>query len=235
MLRFLYRQREKKIPKRPLQLDFSIDQKFSNNLFLDVFKSGIRVITYCNSFFIPQLINAQSFAVDGTFFSSPKLFKQILTVGVFLENQFYPVFFTFLSSKSKKAYDIFFEALKLKLDATNIFLDGKSFKIDYEDALKKSIMQNFPFSSVSGCFFHFSQCLIRRLKKLSLFVKYSINKKFYTFISIIKSLAYLPVNNVNDAFVIVKECLCVIFPNACHLLFILRKFGSVNSLPRYGI
>jgi len=226
-LRYLYRKRNAQLPTRPRQINFSLDSSFQNEfLFFDVFEQGVRAVTFLNRSFLPFLESATNISVDGTFFSSPKLFKQIFAMGLFIDDVFYPFCFSFLSTKSKKGYDVFFKHLKQNLPFA---LDNKTFKVDFERALINSLRENFPSCTISGCYFHFVKCLIRKLKSLSLFRKFCIKKELYTLVSLIKCLAFLPPHLVDGALNVIKPTFLHYYPSANKFIsYIFRTWISSN-------
>jgi len=57
------------------------------------------------------------------------------------------------------------------------FLVISIMKVDFEAAVVSTINTVFPGSVITGCNFHFSQCLWRQLKNSSLMVQYKERKK----------------------------------------------------------
>ena len=70
-----------------------------------------------------------------------------------------------LNSKTKVAYEIIFNDIKqiIAVNGTMPIL-MQTYTIDYEKALENALKKIFPSQRRIGCFFHYTQCMIRRLK-----------------------------------------------------------------------
>lgn len=73
-----------------------------------------------------------------------------------------------------------------------------SILVDFERASKKAIEEAFPNAKIYGCYFHFSQCLFRKLQKLGLKTLYENNLVFRKKIKFLKALAFIPEIDVLD-------------------------------------
>ena len=75
----------------------------------------------------------------------------------------------------------------------------------YECEKLQAIGETFPNITVKGCFFHFSQSIYRRVQAASLQSKYRNEDEFSIKIRMIPALAFLPINNVAEAFETLEE------------------------------
>ena len=90
---------------------------------------------------------------DGTFNCAPGG-KQLYTIHcVVAASKTLPLLCCVTSNKDEKTYNVIFEFLKEQS------LNSKSVTVNFEQATIKSLRKRFPNTSISGCFFHFSQCL----------------------------------------------------------------------------
>ena len=100
---------------------------------------------------------------DGTFDSAP-LDKQLYTIHTLIsENKTVPLLYCVTSSKSQADYDLTFKFIK---EGRNV--NVTSITVDFEKAAINSIKNNFPHVSICGCFFHFGQCLWRKIQTVGL-------------------------------------------------------------------
>ncbi|CAG7827412.1 unnamed protein product, partial [Allacma fusca] len=68
---------------------------------------------------------------------------------------------------------------------------------DFEQALINAFTQKFPTSRHQGCFFHFTQCIWRKIQALPGTCKeYKSNDLFAQNIKTLAALAFLPVKDV---------------------------------------
>lgn len=106
----------------------------------------------------------QNFFIDGTFRSAPKSFYQLLSCFGYREDikMHVPIFFALLDDKKIESYKECFQFVKnwLKIDKV------KSFMVDFEKSLVLSIEEIFNPEKIYGCYFHYCQCIIRKLMKL---------------------------------------------------------------------
>ena len=76
---------------------------------------------------------------------------------------------------------------------------------DFARALMKATLEVFPDAQIKGCFFHFCQCLWRKLQGLGLAVAYKEMPEIRTWFRMALALPVLPVAQVVDGFNLVKE------------------------------
>jgi hypothetical protein len=109
----------------------------------------------------PELL----FFLDGTFKSCPRQFAQLYSLHVDLgstshDNYIYPVLFALLPDKKETAY-----SLLTLLKNWCVFWLPKIIKVDFEAAVISAINKVFAGSVITGCNFHFNQCLWRQITK----------------------------------------------------------------------
>ena len=79
-------------------------------------------------------------------------------------------------------------------------LDPKSIQIDFEQAFISAFKDIFPNAKINGCFFHFCQCVWRKIQSLGLQKMYSENSTFALQVKQLCALAFVPVHDVVYAF-----------------------------------
>jgi len=78
---------------------------------------------------------------------------------------------------------------------------------DFEKAILNSLTKHFPNSKIAGCFFHLTQNLWKKMGEYNLQSKYDKEKenRVYKSFSYLKCLAFLPPNDVIQAFQFIKS------------------------------
>ncbi|XP_068205281.1 uncharacterized protein [Palaemon carinicauda] len=107
-----------------------------------------------------------------------------------------PLLFALLPDKTEETYIDFLQQLK-KLEPLCTPL---SITIDFEKAMMKACLKEFPNTEQNGCFFHFSQCIFRAIQNNGLKRKYETETSFALQMRMLPALAFVPVGSVIDAF-----------------------------------
>lgn len=151
-------------------------------------KANERILVFSTPELLKIFKNHNSWYADGTFDSSPALFYQIYTIHALVGEKTIPCIFAMLPSKSERVYLKLFRWIQDydKQIKPNFVL------IDFEIAAKKALEKVFVGVLVNGCYFHFSQCLQRKLQKLGLKNLYEENACFRNRIKFLKALAFVP-------------------------------------------
>ena len=77
--------------------------------------------------------------------------------------------------------------------------------MDFEQAMIASIQMNFPEAQISGCNFHFNQCMWRNLQNFGLTADYTNNEEIRLHIRMCAALAYLPIDDVEDGWICTQQ------------------------------
>lgn len=140
------------------------------------------------------LSSKQTWFSDGTFQSAP-LGKQLYTIHAIVSgNKTLPLVYCIASNKEEKTYDEIFKFLKSKG-----VQDPGSITVDFERATINSIKKNFPNTSILGCFFHFGQCLWRKIQHCGL-QQWYVEVNNALFIKQLQALAFVPPSDVHELF-----------------------------------
>jgi len=75
---------------------------------------------------------------------------------------------------------------------------------DFEQSLLIAIQTELPTTRVSGCFFHFTQRLWRRLQELGLAAHYRRDRRLKRFVRKVMAIAFLPVLLVRQNFRMIR-------------------------------
>ena len=102
-----------------------------------------KILGFCTKRFLKILCNVNCVFMDGTFFSSPKLFIQVYTLhGVYKINekeQIIPLIYLLLPSKSKDIYIRMFQLIKRAAIDEHLIFNPTNFQIDFEAATIEAI------------------------------------------------------------------------------------------------
>ena len=97
-----------------------------------------------------------------------------------------------------------FTFLKEAAQNLQIQFDTQAVMADFELALVQSLEIQFPSAVIHGCFFHFSQCLWRKVQSLGLSDQYKNDAVIRSFIKKTTALAFIPLAFVRVAWSAIK-------------------------------
>ena len=158
-----------------------------------------RVLVFTSVRLLGVLSVSKKGSVDGTFKSSARDWYQLFILCVEYRGKFIPVAFGWLPDKKPISYFTFIVLVLLAFkEKENEILEmyGKSelklrkIKCDYEVAIHKGL----DMFTLSGCYFHFSQAIWRKVMMSGLYVAYMQDKQFNRFVRMVMALAFLPIN-----------------------------------------
>ena len=111
---------------------------------------------------------------DGTFFVTPRPFDNLLTVHLEYENHTFPLFYFLLPKRTETMYTAAFNKV---VETLAPYAATISFCMtDFETALMKSCERVFHVP-VRGCWFHYSQALFKKVRKVGLLHLYGRNNR----------------------------------------------------------
>ena len=131
---------------------------------------------------------------NGTFATTPKLFKQLYFVGINTESgRFIPAAYCLLTNKTGEAYNKMFSVIVNHVGNVN---HVEKFSCDFEKAIHNVVEEKLPNALVSGCLFHYKQAIFNNMKKRNCLPVYNNVAAFRTLLSNIYALAYAPPTEV---------------------------------------
>jgi MULE transposase domain len=159
--------RKKTMPKLPQTIqEINIDKlppeirNFKNEQFL--FMEG-NVLMMATQKMLDLLATRDCIFMDGTFRVAPALFTQLYTLHGLVGSSMVCFAYFLLPDKSQATY---IKMLQMVQSRTN--LNPSRFQTDFEIAAMTAVRQLFPAARVSGCFFHYTQCIWRKVQYLGL-------------------------------------------------------------------
>lgn len=186
--------------------DFKITDKGKHFLLFD---SGVddtdRILIFGTNENIQHLYFSPYWYMDGTFKTVPKLFQQLFTIHGKVGNIVVPLVYILLLNKLEATYVRAIKQVKLLTCTFGQCLMLTHVVIDFENGLISAIQKLFPNIQIQGCFFHFKQCIYRKLQKFGLKQEYDTDCDFANKVKLLEALAFLPVNHVHRGFDIILE------------------------------
>jgi hypothetical protein len=200
------RKSESGIPAIPTSInELVIPDSFKRTLNNDNFlaydsgpEDAERILIFTTAVNLDFLKKSSNWYVDGTFKASPNLFEQVLTVHArTIGGHVIPMVYTLLTSKKQYVYARFFKILKEDL------MDNQSIVqtviMDFEKALHNALTIVFVEAKVilKGCFFHFSQCLWRKIQSNgAILERYVSDPDFQLQLRLLAALAFVKKEDV---------------------------------------
>ena len=140
----------------------------------------------------------QSLAIDGTFKVSPNHIKQFLCIHLLITQEgrthAFPIALCCLNNKSESLYRQVFIRLAVLIPA----LKPTSIMSDFERALRNAIMEVFPNVTLHGCWFHYTQAIMKNTRKhLPIAVRNEGHIK--SWVMSVMPIPLLPATNIHGA------------------------------------
>ncbi|XP_022160472.1 uncharacterized protein LOC111026661 [Myzus persicae] len=155
-----------------------------------------RILIFTTNENLNILNDSEIWFADGTFKSVPNIFNQLYTIHGNIDCTVYPLIYILMCSKNENSYS---EVLN-QINILKPNLQPNAIVIDFEQAFIKSFKELYTDVKIHGCFFHFTQCLWRKLQSCGLKNRYSTDAIFSHEIKKLSALAFVPVDNVIFAF-----------------------------------
>ena len=150
------------------------------------------------------MVDADDWIMDGTFKSSPNLFKQLFTIhGLFPDGLHLPLFYGLLPGKTTTLYKNLFE----EVDTWGPY-QPSSILMDFELAIHNAVAEVWPSSTRRGCNFHFKQSLLKHIRQCDLMDEYKIeNSPIRDNFAKMGAIAFVPEHEVDRVWRYLKPLL----------------------------
>lgn len=155
-----------------------------------------RILIFATDEKLTLLENNTDWFIDGTFDAVPLIYTQLFTIHARVEGKVIPCVYVLLPNKTQVSYT----ATLRQLLIIHPNLAPITTLIDFELAIKNALETVFPGVDVSGCFFHFTQNIWRRIQANGLQDRYAQDVGFVTEVRMIAALAFVPENDVDRVF-----------------------------------
>ena len=204
LIRCVNRVREKHRPKHPRNLYFDLDLENVPENFVreDISENGQRYLVLCTDSQLHLLKNAKVIYFDATFKCVRDPFKQLASIHSFVKSdgtiKMVPLAFIIMSRRQTVDYTTVLEAIFKMLPPENKI---QEVVIDFERAMWSAFKKVLPsHSKLHGCWFHWSQCIYRKVKDAKLHHQYAKNGPIREFIKMLMALPHLPAEHIPEAF-----------------------------------
>jgi len=142
--------------------------------------------------------------VDATFRVVPSLYQQLFTIFVPRAEYAFPACFALMTRKTTALY----EAVLRKINDVESQFQPTQVIADFEEAPSAALRNVYGDQlTVSGCWFHYAQALIKRLRKLGLTDAYRNDQETQTIFRCLLSLPLLPIGDIAPGFQELKSLL----------------------------
>ena len=160
-------------PKSTLELEIPDNYRVTKRgelfLLFDSGPSNKRILMFTTHSNLDWL-SCEMWAADGTFDLLPEIFEQLYTIHPLRDQTALPAVFALLPDKTQNSYEIMLrELLTLKPN-----LKPRVVLTDFEKAAINAFQNCFPDIVQRGCFFHFSQCIWRKVLKINNFAIFQL-------------------------------------------------------------
>jgi hypothetical protein len=137
---------------------------------------------------------------DGTFKIAPTLFDQLYTLHGRVHGEMMPLLYALLPARKEDTYDRLCSLIVNAAAAHGLVFNPKVIQVDFEQAAINSFHKTFPTASVHGCFFHYTQCLWKKIQHLGLQSRYEQDKNVECWVRRMMALPLVPLDVVDDVF-----------------------------------
>lgn len=189
-------------PPIPHDLTFDIPEPFRDFVLYDSGSGDNRIILMGDLELLDGLARSDVWLADGTFKTVPTLYFQLYSIHFQYAEAVNPAaVYCLLPNKTKATYDrMLIEIQRLiPTSAPSVILT------DFESAAMSSFGEAFPSASISGCYFHLCQSVLRKVNELGMKIDYESNNDLRIAVRCLPALAYVPSVDVAEAFDLLTE------------------------------
>jgi len=191
------------LPPLPADAMFEVPALYKELLLHDSMETSNedRLLIFGDRQLLDWLGRSNCWFADGTFKVVPSLFYQLYTVHFqFAPGVIPPLLYCLLQDKSSATY-------KRLLDAVKLLIPNAAPEIivtDFEKAAMTAFQEKFQ-CRVTGCYFHMSQAVLRKVAELGMRRDYDENDELRGMIRCLPALAYVQEEDVVDSFELLAE------------------------------
>ena len=209
----MYKRRKKTQPVIPVDLR-ELPEVLNENLLLQINGSpffrgmvdagddGIGFL-FASDFQMEILGMSESIGIDGTFKTVPRQFYQMYSIFSTVGGHTFPTMFAFLTRKTEGLYLALFEKVK----EINPLFEPRRVMADFEQAPINALTDIFPNIETMGCWFHFVNAVIKKLRKVGLTDEYTTNPVIRGVLKSLMCLPLLPAEEIEASFILLKDSL----------------------------
>ena len=173
------------------------ESKYSDNHLKAVIETDQVAIIFGSSYMLSKLNSSTDIHFDATFKIVPRLFYQLLTIFIHINQLTIPALHVLMTNKSETLYNALLLAIReLIPDFNPVFAVG-----DFEIASRNAFIQSFPCVTLIGCWFHFTKALFDNIKKLGRYKLYKSNQIFREWVRKLMALPLLPEEEIHKVYI----------------------------------
>lgn len=158
-----------------------------------------KILLFATDQALTRACAAHTVLVDGTFYTSPRLFSQLFTFHYEDGGKVFPVIFALLPDKSQRTYQRLFQLVKTRARLLGLEFQPPKLHSDYEQAIIRAARLEFPTSRMVGCMFHYGQCLWRKIQSMRGAEEYLNNPETRRYIRRCAALTFVPLHRLDEA------------------------------------
>jgi hypothetical protein len=185
------------LPPCPTDLTFTIPDRFTSFVLYDSGSGADRFLLMGCSDLLDGLARAPLWLADGTFKVVPNLFFQLYSIHFQFVTGINPAaVYCLLPNKTRTTYDRVFRQLKLLIPTAS----PDVIMTDFETAAMSAFKDAFPDAQITGCYFHLTQSVLRKVNEIGLKVPYETDDAVRGSVRCLAALAHVPETDVSEAF-----------------------------------
>lgn len=204
------RMRSKFMPPLPATID-DVDingpwaETWKSQRFLSHIDNDWGIVVFTTNRMITALQRCDTLFIDGTFRTAPFPYMQFVTIHGLYHGHVIPLVFALLTNKTVGLYRQLFSHLKrYTRRVTGRALRPVNIVLDFEQAILLAVETELPGTRLSGCYFHFTQSLWRKLQNLGLAGIYRRDPQVRATIRKVMAIGFLPVLLVRQNFTMLQ-------------------------------
>ena len=182
-------------------IPFPYNETLNGEQFL-LYDSGVgdiaRILIFATNQSVQLLATSEDWFGDGTFKVCPEIFFQLYTIHAKVNQRVIPCAYALLPDKTQQTYTRFFQEISNRVQA--IGNAPSTMLFDFEAAAINAFSGVFPGAYISGCFFHFSSNIWKRIQAFGLQERYKNDAEFSLHLRMIAAVAFVPPNDTVAVF-----------------------------------
>ncbi|CAF4139513.1 unnamed protein product [Rotaria sordida] len=211
----LWRAHNRNMPQLPTGINFPIPVEFSTTTDDEPFilldhsyaKQTKRILMFSSKKQFKVMCESSSLYMDGTFAITPRLFKQtyIIQAHDIQSKNVLPVAWILLNDKKGSTYKILFKKIILLAKTRGYEFSPSNIMSDYESGIISTWKELLPQTKHDGCFFHYLQKIVKRMKKYGLWMHYLNDSNLYIWIKKMMAIPMLSATKMLEAFQLIEK------------------------------
>lgn len=206
-----------RLPPLPVDHNFPIPVLFEEMVLFDSGTGCSRIIIMGCDALLDGLGRADIWLADGTFSIVPTVLFQLYSIHFqFVDGMNPAAVYCLMSNKTADSYTRMLAALH---DLVPLAAP-KKILVDFEKAAMNAFEAAYPNAAVTGCYFHLTQSVIRKVNEIGMKLAYENDDAIRGSVRCLSALAFVPTTDVVEAFELLAES----FPDHDHSAELLSFF-----------